>query len=127
MNRVVDTSAWIESLVKGGPNSLIRSELPDSDQWLVPTIVQLELSKWLSREATEEEAARVISYSNKCVVIDLNTSLALRAAEMSRKHKLPTADAIVYATAMELNADLLTCDAHFKGLDHVVYLPKQGG
>ncbi len=32
-----------------------------------------------------------------------------------------TADAIIYATAQESNAELLTCDAHFEGLPGVIY------
>lgn len=28
-------------------------ELPEREEWLVPTIVQLELAKWLTREVGE--------------------------------------------------------------------------
>ena len=34
------------------------------------------------------------------------------------------ADAIIYATALAMGADLLTCDAHFAKLPRVVYLAK---
>jgi predicted nucleic acid-binding protein len=34
------------------------------------------------------------------------------------------ADSIVYATAIERGADVLTCDAHFQGLPNIVYVPK---
>jgi predicted nucleic acid-binding protein len=37
---------------------------------------------------------------------------------------LATADAIVYATAREQDAELLTCDAHFTRLPDVVYFRK---
>ena len=50
--------------------------------------------------------------------------MALAAAEIGLRHKLATADAIVYATAQLFEADLLTCDAHFKDLDGVRYVPK---
>ena len=39
-------------------------------------------------------------------------------------HKLATADAIIYATAEHHDADILTCDAHFKDLDRVIYIDK---
>ncbi len=45
--------------------------------------------------------------------------MALLAAELHRQYKLATADAIVYATARQRNADLLTCDARFEGLPGV--------
>lgn len=38
--------------------------------------------------------------------------------------KLATADAIVYATARNQGAELLTCDAHFKGLPDVALFAK---
>jgi predicted nucleic acid-binding protein len=48
----------------------------------------------------------------------------LQAAELHRQYKLATADAIVYATALVNNADLITCDAHFEGLPEVVLIRK---
>lgn len=122
--RLVDTSAWIETL-KGSPTGRrVAAELPDQSEWLVPTIVQLELAKWLAREAGEDRADQVIAFSQLCITAPLNTEIALAAAEACRAHKLATADAIVYATALRHGADVLTCDAHFEGLDSAVYLPK---
>ena len=92
--------------------------------WIVPTIVQLELSKWLVREADEDKADQVIAFTQKCVVVPLDTRLALLAAELHRQHKLATADAIVYATALQEDADLLTCDDHFAKLPNVRYIKK---
>ena len=71
-------------------------------------MVQLELSKWLVREMGEERADQVIAFTQKCVVVPLDTRIALLAAELHRQYKLATADAIVYATAQEQGADLLT-------------------
>ncbi len=53
----------------------VSKEFPDKSRCIVPTIVQLELSKWLVHEVCEEQA------------------------ELHREHKLAIADAIVYATA----------------------------
>ena len=124
MNRVVDTSAWIEGFIRGGLKSRIRAELPASEAWIVPTIVQLELAKWLHREGSEHQADSVIAFTNQCVVVNLDSAIAMRAADMSSSLKLATADAIIYATALQCGAELLTCDAHFKDLAQVVYLPK---
>ena len=122
--RVVDTSVWIEWLVGSTLGKKLGKLLPDKEQCIVPTIVQLELSKWLVREMGEDHADQVIAYTQKCIVAPLDTRTALVAAELHRQYKLATADAIVYATAQEHDADLLTCDAHFENLAGVVYLPK---
>jgi predicted nucleic acid-binding protein len=122
--RVVDTSAWIEWLTGSVLGKRLSDTLPDKSRCIVPTIVQLELSKWLVREVGEEKADEVIAYTQKCRVVPLDTPIALLAADLHREHKLATADAIVYATALHQDADLLTCDGHFEGLPKVVFFPK---
>lgn len=124
--RLVDTSAWIEWLTDSPLAAKVADQLPDRDQWLVPTIVQLELAKWLSREVGEDKANQVIAFTATCVVAVLDTSIALLAADLGQRHKLATADAIVYATAVTHGADLITCDRHFDGLAGVRLLPKAG-
>ena len=122
--RVVDTSAWVEWLIGGPLGRKLGKEFPDLSECIVPNIVQLELSKWLLREAGEEKADQVIAYTQKCIVVPLDTRIALLAAELHRQYKLATADAIVYATAQDQGAELLTCDVHFAKLPAVVYFSK---
>ncbi len=124
--RVVDTSAWIEWLTGSTLGQQLGPHIPDKPQCIVPTIVQLELSKWLVRERGEEQADQVIAYTQKCVVVPLDTTVALLASDLCREHRLATADAIVYATARHQRAELLTCDAHFERLPDVLFFPKQG-
>ena len=122
--RVVDTSVWIEWLIGGPSRKTLAKEFPQNAECVVPTIVQLELAKWLTREVGEEQADQVIAYTQKCVVAPLDTRIALLAADLHRQHKLATADAIVYATTLEFGADLLTCDAHFDKLPGVILIRK---
>ena len=124
--RVVDTSAWIEWLAGSALGKKLGKEIPEKTRCIVPTIVQLELSKWLVRELGEDQADLVIAYTQKCVVVPLDTAIALMAADLHRAHKLATADAIVYATARQQGADLLTCDRHFEGLSDVALFAKAG-
>lgn len=124
--RVVDTSAWIEWLVDSDLGQTLRTEFPDRSRCIVPTIVQLELSKWLVRELGEDQGDQVIAYTQKCIVVPLDTNIALMAADLHREHRLATADAVVYATARQRGAELLTCDAHFTGLAGVTLFAKSG-
>ena len=122
--RVVDTSVWIEWLIGSPLGRRLAKEIPERAECIVPTIVQLELAKWLLRESGEDRADQVIAYTQKCIVVPLDTPLALLAAELHRQHKLAAADAIVYATAQARGAELLTCDAHFDKLPAVAYFRK---
>jgi len=123
---LVDTSAWIEWLIDSPTGETLVKHLPEQADWLVPTMVQLELAKWLTREVGEDKADQVVAFTQVCQVIPLATEIALAAAEACRAHKLATADAIIYATARLRGATLLTCDAHFKGLPGVTLIAKTG-
>jgi predicted nucleic acid-binding protein len=124
--RLVDTSAWIEWLIGSPAGRDVDSMLPDQSDWLVPTIVQLELAKWLVREIGEEKADQVLAFSQLCRVVPLDTAIALAAADICRTQKLATADAIVLATARAENADVITCDRHFAGVPGVTVIEKAG-
>ena len=124
--RLVDTSAWIEWPVASPTGKSAEVGLPARSDWLVPTIVQLELAKWLAREVGEDKADRVVAFTQMCFVVPLDTKIALAAAAICSKGQLATADAIVYATALEYEADLLTCDADFGGLSGVTFISKTG-
>lgn len=119
--RVVDTSAWIEWFVNSPTGDEVRAHLPAPEDWLVPTIVQLELSKWLTREVGEDAADRTIALCSTFQVAPLDTSIALSAAHICAVNKLATADAIVYATALAHGADVLTCDAGFQDLPRIIF------
>ncbi len=121
---VVDTSAWAETLVNSEVGKQIAPELPPHADWLVPTIVQFELAKWVKRELDRQTAGKILAFAQTCIIADLDSEIALAAANLATRHRLATADAIIYATAQAFDAALLTCDAHFKGLPGVRYIPK---
>lgn len=121
---LVDTSAWIEWLIGSPTGEKLSEHLPEQAEWLVPTMVQLELAKWLTREVGEDKADQVIAFTQVCQVVPLDTEIALAAAESCREHKLATADAIIFATARAQGATLLTCDVHFEGLPGVTLIEK---
>lgn len=124
---LVDTSAWIEWLIGSPTAERLSERLPQQSDWLVPTMVQLELAKWTTREVGEDKADQVIAFTQVCQVVPLDTEIALAAADACRTHKLATADAIIFATARARGATLLTCDAHFEGLPGVDFMPKTNG
>lgn len=122
--RVVDTSAFIEWLADTSAGGRVAPLLPPEESWIVPTIVQLELWKWLRREFDADRADAIVVFTQQCRVVPLDTAIALLAAELCATFKLATVDAVIYATARHHGASLLTCDAHFSGLEGVLYVPK---
>lgn len=127
MTVLVDTSAWIEWLTGSATGERIAAHLPDQADWLVPTMVQLELSKWLVREVGEDRADQVVAFTQVCRIVPLDPEIALAAAEVCRAHRLATADAVIFATARAHGARILTCDGHFAGLPGVTLIEKTAG
>ena len=70
--------------------------LKDPTKLKTPTIVVHEVYKEITREKTEEEALLAVSALHRTSIIELNESISLLAADLSLKHGLPMADAIVY-------------------------------
>jgi predicted nucleic acid-binding protein len=122
---LVDTSAWIEWLIGSSTGAQVAETLPDQADWIVPTMVQLELAKWLMREVSESRADQVIAFTQVCRIVPLDTGIALAAADACRDHGLATADAIILATARAHGARLLTCDTHFRGIAGVQLIEKR--
>ena len=58
-------------------------------------------------------------------MIPLSTSIALLSADLAAQYKLSFADAIIYATAQNESANLITSDDHFIDLPEVVYFSKK--
>jgi len=56
---------------------------------------------------------------------ELDSRLAIDAAQLSREHKLPMADAIVLATGRAFGATIWTQDAHLEGFPGVKYFSKK--
>lgn len=119
---LVDTCGWIEWLTEGPLAESFRPHLAATDALLVPTLVQYELAKWVTRERDETLAMEVIGLTQQAQVAPLDTTLALSAAAVALEHRLALADAVVYACARAHGATVVTTDAHFEQLPGVQYL-----
>ncbi len=123
--RVIDSSVWIEILADGSSAVRLLAEIPAPQEIVMPSIIELELAKWIAREADTATLRKFLAFSSQCIAAPLDTNRALMAADVHRDLKLATADAIVYAAALEFNAELVTCDRHFESLPHVIYIPNK--
>lgn len=123
---VVDSSGWIEFFT-GGPNAgRFEAVIGDLAGLVVPSISITEVYRWVLREASVKDALTVTASMKQGKVVPLDDRLAILAAELSHRHRLPLADGIIYATAQDHAAELLTQDADLEGLPGVVYVSHPG-
>ena len=118
----VDSFGWIEYLAEGQLAAQYEEYLTSLAEVVTPTTVLYEVYKKLRRERKEEETLLVLAQIMKTRIVPLSEEIALSAAEISLKHTLPVADAVVYATAMKEACSVVTSGPHLRGLDDVIYL-----
>ena len=119
---VVDSSGWIEVFTDGPAASQFLEALSREEQLVVPSLSVLEVYKWILREHSEADAIRAAAVMQRGTVINLDTTLAMAAAQLSHQHKLPMANSVILATARSANATLFTLDSDFQGLESVTVI-----
>jgi len=122
---VIVTSAWIEYFDGSEIGRKIRPKIEQPQNCVVPTLVQFELIKWMRRERGEAIADAVLAYTQICIVQPLHTPIAIAPADLATTHRLSAVDSVIFAIAQLMNAELLTCDAHFDGLPGVQFISKK--
>ncbi len=116
---LVDSSGWLEYLTEDLKASDFAPYIEGQTQIVVPTIVLYEVYKKLWLSHGKKEAERFASQALRRLVVPLDEDLALSAAKASVEHRLAMADAIIYATARSIQAELITSDPHFQSLPGV--------
>jgi toxin FitB len=120
---ILDSSAWLEVLVDG-PHAASFLPIIEGGKIAVPAVTIFEVTKRARIMGNEKDAQRIESHMRRFTVIDLTANRASDASLLSLKHKLPMADSMIYAAALEVNATLWTLDEDFAGLPHVKYFSK---
>lgn len=122
---LVDTSGWIEYFFGEKNASYFASPIEKTNELVVPVICLYEVFKKVNVVADEARALRAVAQMKQGQVVDITEDIALSAALISLKHKLPMADSMIYATARAQGATLWTQDDHFANLPNVKYKKAQ--
>jgi len=129
MKAVFDTRFFISSLESKEPDfkkwskAMLDALERQSNLGMVPSIVILELYKIqlekFSKDVAELRVNSILRLGLELVNLDL--SIAIEAAKLRCKYaELPTADAIIAATAINMSADfVLTDDKHINQIREV--------
>ncbi len=123
---IVDSSAWLEVLVDG-PNASTFIDVIETGQLVVPSVTIFEVTKRARALGSDATAKRIESHMRRFAVADLTADRASAAALVSAKYKLPLADSLIYACALEFKAIVWTQDEDFRDLVRVRFFPKVKG
>jgi len=117
--KLVDSSGWLEYFADGPNAAAFAKALQDPADVLVPTICLYEVYKVVLRQRDLSAALQAVALMRQGRVVELTEPIALLAAELSLRHKLPMADSVILATARAHDAHIWTQDADFTGIDGV--------
>lgn len=124
---VVDTWTWVEYFRGSAIGREMAAELESGDHYT--SIISVgELSDKFAREYLNGIERHVEFIRLKTEVIPLSVEVAMRAGGNKHDHRATTdsqmglADAIIYESAHEVGATVLTGDPDFDGLDGVEML-----
>jgi predicted nucleic acid-binding protein len=122
---LVDSSAWLEYFADGPNAEFFATAIEKINELIVPTIVIFEVFKRVLQQRTARAALETIAILRQGRLVELTGNLAIAAANISHRQKLPMADSIIIATARAENAVIWTQDADFEGLPGVKFRAKK--
>lgn len=121
MKLALDTNIFIDKLRGGVKLDEFLSNINEGVELFLPTVVVFELFSGLSsKQKTVTE--KIIGFRKYFREIDLNWSIAKKAAEIHRDNSsIEAFDCIVAATAIEIGAQVVTLNKkHFSQIPQVV-------
>jgi predicted nucleic acid-binding protein len=121
---IIDSTLWLEYFADTEAGNIVSEIIENTNELVVPTITVYEVFKKLLFERNEDDALLAIAHMKQGKIVSLTDELSLSAAKISKNHKLPMADSIIYATNLQFNCILWTQDKHFVGLKSVNYFEK---
>lgn len=120
----LDTSCWLEWLQGGANTAHYLPLLRTPESILVPAICLYEVWKYTERTAGTAKAQQITDWMRQGIVCPVDADLAIAAAGISHRHKIPMADSLIYATARAHGVDLWSQDDHHQPLEGTRYHPK---
>ena len=120
---VVDSSGWLEYYADAPNATFFAEAIEKPAELVVPTISLYEVFKRVLQQVGEFKALEATALMMQGQLIDLDSAIAVSAAELSDEFKLPMADSIMLASARAHDALLWTQDSDFAALPNVKYTP----
>jgi predicted nucleic acid-binding protein len=118
MNILIDSSIWIEYFSGGSKAKGLEKIFRPPNKIILPSVVTYEVYKKIQAEKGEAFAVLLLAQMERLSssIIPINQALAVQAADISLRHKIPMADSMIYSVALFSESTVITMDSHFKGL-----------
>ncbi len=119
-NALIDSSVWLDYFLVGSKES--KGYIEEKDLILFTSAVSLHevKKKFLRLQKDEKLINDALDFiKNKSLIVEVNEKISEKSASDAITLGLTTVDSIIYRTAQEKNATLITMDADFRGKKNV--------
>jgi len=116
--RALDSFAWIEYFMGSKRGAKVRDYIEGHGPLYTPSICLTEIKSRYLREQ-KDPTTRINLITERSLIMSIDQEVALLAADIKRKYKLHTIDAIIYAATQHKGLTLVTGDQHFKDVPKV--------
>ena len=121
---LIDSNIWLDYFA-GGQRARKVLHLIEQDQRtiLISAINVTDLFHQFLKRKNKNDAEKMVELVSRYgFIVPVESSIALQAARLQHQQGLSLADALIYATAQEHHALLVTGDKDFKGMKDVEYI-----
>jgi predicted nucleic acid-binding protein len=121
---VLDSYGWLEYSLEGPLADKFAKYVEEANEenYVTPTIVVYEVYKRIRSIQGEQSALEAYAQINRTKIVELTSTVALEAAEISLQANLRIADSLIVATARAFNAKIVTSDRHLKDFKETKFI-----
>lgn len=120
---LLDSNIWIEYFQGSAKGKKAISFIEGKDKLVVSTINLAEVFGFILQKRTKEDAEQAVSIMlDLAFVVPVDTDIAIQAALYKNEYKWGLADALIYVTALQQKAKVVTGDSDFEGKEEVIFI-----
>jgi len=119
-SRLIDTSIWLDYFYR----SKFKEIIDTSEILFVSILSVFEIRRKLYKDKIDpDKAATIMEFlQKKSLIQPISREIAEAATKISFYHGIPATDSLIYATAQHHQAELITRDNDFRGLENATIL-----
>ena len=122
--QLLDSSIWLDHLAGTSEESSIIINNEDLLFCSILSIFEIK-KKLIKLRFKGEKLDKSIEFvKQRALIINLNDTIINTAVEYSIKNNLSVVDSLIYATALEIEAQLITADNDFRNLENLRIIKK---
>lgn len=121
MTVLIDSNIWIDYFQASAIGKKAGEYIESKEKIVISTLNIAEVYRQILSKRDKQDAEKAVDILQQfSFVIPVTTEVAKKAAILKHEKKLGLADAIIYATAEQEHATLITADNDFRHMQNVI-------